>query len=35
MEEALQGDDGDHVEIDENYMDLLEEGGEDTSATQH
>jgi hypothetical protein len=35
MEEALQVDDGDHVEIDENYMDLLEEGGEDTSATQH
>jgi hypothetical protein len=38
IEEALKGDDGDHVDIDHNYMELLEEGGDDASVnptTQH
>ena len=30
IEDALKGDNGDHVDIDDNYMDLLEEGRDDT-----
>jgi hypothetical protein len=31
IDEALKGEDDDHVDIDDNYMELLEEGGDDAS----